>query len=145
MKYKNIIIVIVVILINNIIAQLEFPSTADQPLFLERFSGTNLPLPTTESYLDEAMPGYAYNNEMNRLYVAGLAACVISNGQVVWHKNYGYANISHNRPVNDNTIFKIASISKNHYCHSHHAAVGTGTVPTGRQYQPISSGKSSGS
>jgi CubicO group peptidase (beta-lactamase class C family) len=44
--------------------------------------------------------------------IAGLSACVIKNGSVAWHKNYGYADVSENVATSDSTLFLIASISK---------------------------------
>ena len=50
---------------------------------------------------------------MNLYHIPGLAALIttINNG-IIWKRNYGSANIALNQPVEDSTIFKIASISK---------------------------------
>ena len=44
--------------------------------------------------------------------IPGLAAGIIKDGQVVWTKNYGYADIQKNIPVTDSTIFHLASLTK---------------------------------
>jgi CubicO group peptidase (beta-lactamase class C family) len=50
--------------------------------------------------------------QMNSQHVAGLAACIVKSGRVVWNGNYGFADIARNKPVTDSTIFMLASISK---------------------------------
>jgi CubicO group peptidase (beta-lactamase class C family) len=42
----------------------------------------------------------------------GLAALVIKNGNVVWSRNYGLAQVDPAVPVTDDTLFMLASISK---------------------------------
>lgn len=44
--------------------------------------------------------------------VPGLSIAVINNYQVEWTKGYGWADVSEKRPVNDQTLFQAASISK---------------------------------
>lgn len=44
--------------------------------------------------------------------VPGFSACIVKNGQVVWSKGYGWANIEQRTPVTPETLFMIASISK---------------------------------
>ncbi|GAB3925183.1 serine hydrolase domain-containing protein [Larkinella terrae] len=51
-------------------------------------------------------------DRMKQLKVAGLSIAVIKNGKVEWTKGYGFANREENRPVNENTMFQAASISK---------------------------------
>ena len=49
---------------------------------------------------------------MQDYHMVGLATCVIKDGQMRWHHNYGYANLEKNIPVTDSTLFMLASISK---------------------------------
>ena len=42
----------------------------------------------------------------------GLAALIIKNGEVVWRRNYGLAQVDPAVPVTDETLFMLASISK---------------------------------
>ena len=43
--------------------------------------------------------------------IAGMAACIVRNNQVVWTENFGYANKENNLSVNNNTLFMLASVS----------------------------------
>lgn len=49
---------------------------------------------------------------MELQHMPGVAAAVVSDGEIVWTGTYGYANIEENIPVTDSTLFWIASISK---------------------------------
>ena len=42
----------------------------------------------------------------------GVAALVVQNGKVIFEKGYGSANLEHDIPVAPNTVFDIASVSK---------------------------------
>jgi len=44
--------------------------------------------------------------------IPGLVAGIIKDGQVVWTKNYGYADRQKNIPVTNSTIFHLASLTK---------------------------------
>jgi CubicO group peptidase (beta-lactamase class C family) len=44
--------------------------------------------------------------------IPGMVAGIIKDGQVVWTKNYGYADIQKNIPVTNSTIFHLASLTK---------------------------------
>ena len=45
-------------------------------------------------------------------HIPGMVAGIIKDGQVVWTKNYGYADIQKNIPVTNSTIFHLASLTK---------------------------------
>ena len=45
-------------------------------------------------------------------HISGTQALIVKHDEIVWSKNYGYANIEQNKPVEDSTIFLIGSISK---------------------------------
>ncbi|UCF64431.1 MAG: serine hydrolase [bacterium] len=49
---------------------------------------------------------------MNTYHFPGVQACIVKDDQLIWKGAYGYANIGHNRPVTDSTLFYLASISK---------------------------------
>lgn len=51
-------------------------------------------------------------SKMTQSKVPGLAACIIKDGEVVWAKGYGWANIQQKVPVTVNTLFMLASVSK---------------------------------
>ena len=44
--------------------------------------------------------------------IPGMVAGIIKDGQVIWTKGYGYADIQKNIPVTNNTIFHLASLTK---------------------------------
>lgn len=44
--------------------------------------------------------------------IVGLSAVAVKNGTVVWHTNFGLADIEREIPVTDRTKFRVASISK---------------------------------
>jgi CubicO group peptidase (beta-lactamase class C family) len=50
--------------------------------------------------------------EMKKEHIPGLAAAIIKNGEIVWSKGFGYANIKEDRKVTEDTLFHLASISK---------------------------------
>ena len=53
------------------------------------------------------------NYTMNTYHIPGLAALINTKEDgIIWKRNYGYANIPLNQPVEDSTLFLMASISK---------------------------------
>src|SRR5688500_12742978 len=44
--------------------------------------------------------------------IPGMVGGIIKDGQVVWSKNYGYADIQKKIPVTNSTIFHLASLTK---------------------------------
>ncbi|CAH8450012.1 unnamed protein product [Schistosoma turkestanicum] len=42
----------------------------------------------------------------------GISVCVSLSGKIIYQEGVGYANVEHMVPVNENTVFRIASISK---------------------------------
>jgi CubicO group peptidase (beta-lactamase class C family) len=49
---------------------------------------------------------------MSEYHIPGLSACILKEGELVWHNAYGYADIERNIPVTDSTLFSLASITK---------------------------------
>lgn len=49
---------------------------------------------------------------MKKYNAVGLSALVVKNNQVIWTKGYGSADLERNIPVGDDTLYRIASISK---------------------------------
>lgn len=52
------------------------------------------------------------NEVMSEYHVPGVAACAIKNGNVVWMKTYGYADLEQNITVTEDTLFMQGSVSK---------------------------------
>jgi D-alanyl-D-alanine carboxypeptidase len=57
--------------------------------------------------IDEYVQG-----EMKKRKIPGLALVVIKNGEVVMMKGYGLANLDHDVPVTPDTLFELASVTK---------------------------------
>src|ERR1051325_326899 len=55
----------------------------------------------------------AIANKMLSRPVAGISVAIARDGQMVFARGYGMANLEHSVPVTPETIFHIASISKN--------------------------------
>lgn len=54
-----------------------------------------------------------YINQVKNLYgIPGIALAIIENGNIVYKKNYGKANIEHNVIISDSSIFRIYSLTK---------------------------------
>ncbi len=52
------------------------------------------------------------NNIMQQSAVAGLSVAVVKNNRIIYTHSFGSKNIETNTPLNDNDLFRIASISK---------------------------------
>jgi len=50
--------------------------------------------------------------QMDQARIPGLAAVIVKHGKVVWSGYYGFADLESKRPVQADTIFTLASISK---------------------------------
>src|SRR5262245_12589079 len=49
---------------------------------------------------------------MKEADIPGMSIVVIRNGKVAWHNNFGVKNTKTAQPVDDNTVFEAASLSK---------------------------------
>lgn len=49
---------------------------------------------------------------MTQYQVPGMAIAITHHGKLVYARNYGYADTLHKIPANDNSLFRIASVSK---------------------------------
>jgi len=49
---------------------------------------------------------------LSRHDIPGAAVALVCNGEVVWSRGYGYADLSRRRAVTDHTVFQVASLSK---------------------------------
>ena len=63
---------------------------------------------TPAQKFEKEMAAYLEENQ-----VAGLSCCVVKDNQIIYNQNFGLKDITDpENPVDDNTIFRIASISK---------------------------------
>lgn len=51
-------------------------------------------------------------DEMNTEHFPGVSTIIIKNGEIVWVESYGFADVDNMVPVQDTTVFMLASISK---------------------------------
>ena len=79
-----------------------------------------LSLPLTAAEVLEHLPGPKNPTELDKFIlegmkeakVPGLAALTLKEGKIFWAGYYGWANIEEKRPVTQDTLFQLASISK---------------------------------
>jgi len=65
------------------------------------------PLTTTIDRLEKDIPQL-----MKDADIPGLSAALIRDGKLVWHRNFGVADVETNEPVTDESIFEAASLTK---------------------------------
>jgi CubicO group peptidase (beta-lactamase class C family) len=80
--------------------------SSNQKLFIEQS------VSKANSNPDSLMLNSAIRSYMNSNNIAGLATLIVKDNQIVWNKNYGYRNVENQLPVEDSTIFLVASVSK---------------------------------
>ena len=51
-------------------------------------------------------------NEMNIQHLPGVSAVIVKDNKIVWINSYGYADVANAIPVQDTTVFLLASVSK---------------------------------
>ena len=60
----------------------------------------------------DSVTQFSIQDRMTHYKVPGVSIAVIQNGKIEWAKGYGFADREANRPVDVNTLFQAASISK---------------------------------
>lgn len=60
----------------------------------------------------DSVTQFSIENRMKHYKVPGVSIAVVRNGRIDWAKGYGFADREANRPVDANTLFQAASISK---------------------------------
>lgn len=61
---------------------------------------------------DEARVDALLKGEMQKRKIPGLSLTVVRDGQVVLSRGYGLANVEHQAPVKPETVFQLASVTK---------------------------------
>ena len=49
---------------------------------------------------------------MGTRHFPGVSTIIVKNGEIVWVESYGYADVDNSVPVEDTTVFLLASVSK---------------------------------
>jgi CubicO group peptidase (beta-lactamase class C family) len=87
--------------------------------FIARFDEIKHNIPIEESRFKNHDPALAaattdeyIQDEMNKRRIPGLALAVIKNGEIVKMNGYGVANLEHDVPVTPDTVFALASVTK---------------------------------
>jgi len=70
---------------------------------LRKGDGSALKSASIDSFITSTMSDY---------HIPGLSACIVKDGELVWHHAYGFADVEKEIPVTDSTLFDLASISK---------------------------------
>lgn len=107
MKKLYIIFVVSVLYQVNVLAQFEFFNNQQQ----QKISSTQ----NTQAYsvnVDSVMLDSIITAYKNLESIPGIATLIIKDDKVIWYKNYGYRNLELQLPVEDSTLFLMASISK---------------------------------
>src|SRR3954452_23167510 len=63
------------------------------------------------SFVKDSLDQYI-NQGLKDWDIPGLSIVIVKNGQVVWMKGYGVSNVNTKQPVDENTLFMIASNTK---------------------------------
>ncbi len=70
------------------------------------------PTPRTETRSADDLVDDYVKVQMQRRHIAGLSLAVVKNGKILKAKGYGLANVETSTPATAETVYKIASISK---------------------------------
>ena len=81
---------------------------------MEQFEWNDAELNDSESDAQQATPELDsdFKEKMAEAQIPGMAALVLQGNRICWSRNYGWANVESKIPVDDDTLFMIASISK---------------------------------
>jgi len=85
------------------------PQAYAAPLSIAQSSVPTLADPAeVEAFFDDLLPG-----QLNEYHIAGTAAAVVKDGQLIFAKGYGFADLESERPViTDQTLFRTDSTGK---------------------------------
>ncbi len=109
MKSFYITLSILILVTINLYPQFEIK---DREINDPKFLNEDLILTKPQARIDPILLDSMITSIMQISHIPGLAALIVKNDSIVWSSNYGYANVAPNRPVEDSTLFLMASISK---------------------------------
>jgi CubicO group peptidase (beta-lactamase class C family) len=84
----------------------------DRSIYYPRFLDGEIALESSNKIIEPEELDSLLTSIMEVYHIAGLAALIVKQDSIVWSRNYGYSNIALNQPVEDSTLFLMASISK---------------------------------
>ncbi len=86
------------------------PKETDKDIALiEKTENNLLPAVIIEG---DTLETYNINERMEHYNIPGVSIAFINDGKIKWAKGYGYLSADSTHPVNENTLFQAASISK---------------------------------
>jgi len=109
MKKIQLMFLVLCVISTNLYSQYEF---LDRTFHNINFSDQQTEIDAPFENIDEAMLDSIIVNTMQTGHIPGLQALIVKQNEIVWSNNYGYANIALNRPVEDSTLFFLASVTK---------------------------------
>jgi len=112
MKSKTIFVVIVALIIGIISSNIGFSQFKEQRMIQDLTHKSKVEPEISANYFDDAGLDSFILDIMDSHHIAGFASCILKNDEIVWKRNFGYANVEENRMVTDSTLFTIASVSK---------------------------------
>jgi N-acyl-D-amino-acid deacylase len=97
--------------VNGVVAYRDGKTTGAYPgRVLRRAAGA--PAAASQGASSEARIDSVVRAEMTRQRIPGVAVAVVKNGAIVSARGYGFANVEHQVPVTDATIFQSGSLGK---------------------------------
>lgn len=85
------------------------PSPQDNEVRISRIEDGLLPAAVIQG---QPLPRMRLTDRMKYYHVPGVSIAVFDEGQILWARGFGLADISANRPVTTETLFQAASVSK---------------------------------
>jgi len=84
----------------------------DKSFRLPNLQENQFVLETPDRIIDPEELDSLITTTMGTYHIPGLTALIVKHDSIVWSKNYGYANVALTKPIEDSTMFHMASISK---------------------------------
>jgi CubicO group peptidase (beta-lactamase class C family) len=100
---------------------LQTPATAPAPAaapLTQRFAATSWPVPSLDPQRKEKILALVpridahYSEQAASKHYPGLAVGIVVDGQLVWSKGYGVRDVASKQPVDADTLFRLASVTK---------------------------------
>ena len=102
-------IIILIIVTTNLYPQIGFK---DKAISDPKFEGEQFILEDPQRIIGPGTLDSIIMSTMQTYHIPGLAGLIVKHDEIIWNRNFGYANVELNRSVEDSTLFWMASISK---------------------------------